>query len=148
MKDYKDTTIKELCAIINHLSDSDCLLEEETQQYIDIINRYSDQYEVELIASKEVVPYTSFSNCVVLKNREDGEVTVKAYEDDKQNTMMRDVSSLICFSDCDDTFEVVKIIFNGREVEYVGWMPLMRYRYRYVDTGDIAWEQSFMQWDH
>ena len=77
-----------------------------------------------------------------------GEVTIKAYDADKQNTMMRDVSSLICFSDCDDTFWVVKIIFNGREVEYVGWMPQMRYRYRYVDTGDLAWEQSFPQWDH
>lgn len=148
MKNYKDTTIKELCAIINRLSDTGCMLDEEEQEYIAILNRYSDQYEAELLASKETTPYTSFSNCVVLKNREDGEVTVKAYEDDKQNTMMRDVSSLICFSDCDDTFEVVKIIFNGREVEYVGWMPLMRYRYRYVDTGDIAWEQSFMQWDH
>lgn len=148
MKDYKDRTIKELCAIINHLSDSGCLLDEEEQEYIAILNRYSDQYEAELLASKEATPYTSFSNCVVLKNREDGEVIVKAYEDDKQNTMMRDVSSLICFSDCDDTFEVVKIIFNGREVEYVGWMPLMRYRYRYVATGDLAWEESFMQWDH
>ena len=148
MKNYKDATIKELCKIINRLSDTGCMLDEEEQEYIAILNRYSDQYEAELLASKENTPYTSFSNCVVLKNREDGEVTVKAYDADKQNTMMRDVSSLICFSDCDDTFWVVKIIFNGREVEYVGWMPQMRYRYRYVDTGDLAWEQSFPQWDH
>ena len=146
MKNYKDTTIKELCKIINCLADTGCMLDEEEQEYIAILNRYSDQYEAELLASKETTSYTSFSNCVVLKNREDGEITTKAYEDNQQ--MMRDVSSLICFSDCDDTFEVVKIIFNGREVEYVGWMPQMRYRYRYVNTGDIAWEASFPQWDH
>ena len=148
MKDYKDTTIEELCNIINCLSDAGCMLDEDEQEYTDILNRYSDQYEAELLTNKEATHYTSFSNCVILKNREDGEITVKAYEDDKQDIMMRDVSSLICFSDCDDTFEIVKIIFNGREVRYVGWMPLMRYRYRYVDTDDIAWEQSFMQWNH
>ena len=146
MKNYKDTTIKELCKIINCLSDTGCMLDEEEQEYIAILNRYSDQYEAELLASKETTPYTSFSNCVILKNCEDDEITTKAYEDNQQ--MMRDVSSLICFSDCDDTFEVMTIIFNGREVEYVGWMPQMHYRYRYVDTGDVAWEQSFPQWDH
>lgn len=134
MKNYKDTTIKELCTIINHLADTGCMLDEEEKEYIAILNRYSDQYEAELLASKETTPYTSFSNCVVLKNREDGEVTIKAYEDDKQNTMMRDVSSLICFSDCDDIFEVVKIIFNGREVEYTGWQPGMVMSYEYTET--------------
>lgn len=89
-----------------------------------------------------------YKNSYILRDREDGEIFVKAYADEDSDKMMRDVSKIICFSDCDDTFEVVKIIFNGREVEYVGWMPLMRYRYRYVATGDIAWEQSFMQWDH
>lgn len=148
MKNYKNATIKELCNIINHLSDTGRMSEEEEQEYAAILNRYSDQYEVELLASKEAASYTSFSNCVVLKNREDGEVIVKAYEKDKQNVMMRDVSKQICFSDCDDTFWIVKIIFNGREVEYAGWMPQMRYRYHYVDTGDIAWEQSYPQWDH
>lgn len=146
MKNYKDTTIKELCKIINCLSDTGCMLDEEEQEYIAILNRYSDQYEAELLASKETTPYTSFSNCVILKNREDGEITIKAYEDNQQ--MMRDVSKVICFSDCDDIFWIVKIIFNGREIEYTGWMPQMRYRYRYVDTGDLAWEESFPQWEH
>lgn len=148
MKNYKDATIKELCKIINHLSDTGCMLDEEEQGYIAILNKYSDQYEAELLETKEVLPYTSFSDCVILKDREDGEITVKAYTEDKRDQMMHDVSQLICFSDCDDTFEIVKIVYKGREVEYVGWMPLMRYRYRYTDTGDVAWERSYMQWDH
>ena len=91
---------------------------------------------------------TRYKNAYILLDREDGEVIVKAYDANESDKMMRDISKHICFSDCDDTFWIVKVIFNGREVEYVGWMPQMRYRYRYVNTGDLAWEESFPQWDH
>lgn len=148
MKNYKDETIKDLCTIINSLANAGCMFEHEEKEYEFILNHYSDQYEKEILDKKEEVPYASFSNCVILKNREDGEVTVKTYENDKANTMMHDISHLICFSDCDDMYEIVKIIYRGREVEYVGWMPLMTFRYRYVDTGDLAWENRYMQWEH
>ena len=150
MKNYKDRTIQSLCKIINQLSDTGCMLDEEEQEYIQILNKYSDEYEKELIAEhdKEITPYTSYSNCVILRDKEDGEVTIKTYPNDKADTMMRDVSQVICFSDCDDTWEVIQIIYQGREVKYVGWMPCMRFRYRFIETGDIAWEESFMNWDH
>lgn len=148
MKNYKDKTIKDLCKIIISLAVAGRMSEDEKKAYESIIDRYSDEYEKELLDKQEEVPYASFSNCVILKNREDGEITVKTYEDDRADTMMRDISNLICFSDCDDTYEIVKIIYRGREVEYVGWMPLMTFRYRYVDTGDLAWENRYMQWNH
>ena len=52
-----------------------------------------------------------------------------------------------CFSDCSDE-EVVAIFANGRELEYAGWKPGMRYVFRDVETKEIVWERSFPEWDH
>ena len=148
MKDYKDTTIKELCKIINCLSDAGCMRDEDEQEYIDILNRYSDQYEAELLTSKESTKYTSYKNCVTLRDKEDGEITIKSYSDDDADVMMRDVSEIICFSDCDDMWDVIKIVYMGREVEYTGWQPGMVMSYEYTETGDEAWSGCFPQWNH
>ena len=148
MKNYKDETIKELCGIINHLSDAGCIMDDEEREYIAILNKYSDEYEAELLAEKEAEPCTSYSNCFILRDNEDGEVIVKAYPNDKAEVMMRKVSKHICFSDCDDTFEVIGIIYHDREIEYGGWRPGMVMQYYFTKTGDLAWEESFPQWDH
>lgn len=89
-----------------------------------------------------------YSNAYILLDHEDGEVIVKTFNDDEKDRMMVDVSKHICFSDCDNTFEIIKIIYNGREVEYGGWKRDMVYEYYYTKTGDLAWEESFPQWDH
>lgn len=89
-----------------------------------------------------------YKNGYILRDREDGEIFVKAYADEDSDKMMRDVSKIICFSDCDDTFEVVGIIYKGREIEYAGWRPSMEMTYEYIATGDEAWSGCFPQWDH
>lgn len=91
---------------------------------------------------------TRYKNAYILLDREDGEVIVKAYEECEDNKMMRDVSKHICFSDCDDTYEVIKIVYHGREVEYNGWQPGMVMTYSFKETGDEAWSGVFEQWDH
>ena len=89
-----------------------------------------------------------YKNAYILRDREDGEIIVKAYADEDSDKMMRDVSKVICFSDCDDTFEVAKIVYMGREVEYTGWQPGMVMSYKYAVTGDEAWSGCFPQWEH
>ena len=89
-----------------------------------------------------------YSNCYILRDREDGEVIVYTFPTDEADTMMRDVSKVICFADCDDTYEVIKIVYHGREVEYGGWCPGMLMQYYFEATGNLAWEESFPQWDH
>lgn len=89
-----------------------------------------------------------YKNAYLLLDREDGEVIVKAFTDYEANKMMYDISKHICFSDCDDSFEVIGIIYHGREVEYGGWHPGMLMQYYFKATGDLAWEQSFPQWEH
>ncbi len=146
MKNYKDETIKALCRMFNCLDDLGCLTEEEIEEYQSIIIKYSEEYNKETYLP--TVPYTTHSNCVIIRDREDGEVLIKTYDDDAKETMMCHVSKLICFSDCDDTYEVLHIIYNGREIEYVGWQPGMLYEYRYVETRDSAWMGRFESWDH
>ena len=148
MRNYKDETIAKLCAIVNSFEDNGCMLEDEIEDYRDIVGRYTDKYEEELIKAKDDNFANRYSNCYILKDTEDGEVIVKAFEDRHKHIMMRKVSKHICFSDCDDTFEIIKIVYNGREVRYSGWLPNMEMQYEFVDTGDYAWSECFPQWDH
>ena len=56
------------------------------------------------------------------------------------------VSRRICFDDIED-ITVQKIYFRGREVEYAGWCPGMRYEYKDLD-GNTVWIGYFPEWDH
>lgn len=149
MRDYKDEIIEKLCGMLNYLEDNGCLLEEDKAEYRNIMEEYASNKMTENMLD-EVLPdgYAHYSNCYILRSREDGEVIVKSYDKEKSEVMMRDVSKQICFSDCDDTFTVVKIIYKGREVEYAGWRPCMEMAYYYAESGDLAWKEFFPQFDH
>ena len=60
--------------------------------------------------------------------------------------MMRKVCQIIAFSDCTDE-RVTKIIYKGREIEYVGWQPGMKYEFA-DSNGVVVWSASFPEWDH
>lgn len=91
---------------------------------------------------------TYYKDCFILRDRDDGEILIKAYDGSERDKMMVDISQHICFEDCDDTFAIVAIYYRGRQIEYTGWQPNMLLQYEYVETGDLAWEGSFPQWDH
>ena len=124
----------------------------ETLKAIDAVERNLDlliaSYKEALYNRKEPTKDTSYKNCVILRSKEDGEITIKSYSDDDADVMMRDVSKVICFSDCDDMWDVIKIVYMGREVEYTGWQPGMVMSYEYTETGDEAWSGCFPQWNH
>ena len=149
MRDYKDEIIEKLCDMLNYLEDNGCLLEEDKVEYRNIMEEYASNKIAENVLD-DVLPdgYTCYSNCYILRDRDDGEVIVKTYNDDKANTMMRDVSKFICFSDCDDTYEVVKIVYKGREVEYAGWKPGMVMEFNDKETGILAWGCCRPDWEH
>lgn len=149
MRNYKDRTVEQLCALINYLEDTGCLTAEDKAAYGEIMTNYSAEVATEEILDK-CLPngYAYYSNCYILRNREDGEITVKSYDKEKSSEMMRDVSKQICFSDCDDTYEVIKIVYHGREVEYNGWQPGMVMSYDFAGTDDLAWQGCFPAWDH
>ena len=60
---------------------------------------------------------------------------------DHADDMMRKVCQTICFSDCSEEC-VDKIVYRGKELEYVGWQPDM------VFTKEVAWEGCFSDWSH
>lgn len=140
-----------LCGIFDGLADElgGFSPEEETYQAIiaveEDLNVLLNSYEEN---TKEETDFEYHKNCVMLRNTEDSEIIVKTYKEDKTDTMMRDVSKIICFSDCDDTWEVIKIVYMGREIEYTGWQPGMVMSYEFTATGDEAWSGCFPQWDH
>ena len=148
MRDYKDETIARLCELINYIEDSGVMLDEDKEEYYAIINEYQDEREATLVAEKQDNFAHRYSDCYILKDTKDGEVIVKAFDKKHREIMMREVSKHICFNDCDDTFEIFKIIYRGREIRYSGWLPNMEMQYEYVDTGDYAWSECFPQWDH
>lgn len=67
---------------------------------------------------------------------------------DSIDEMFTEISRIYCFADCDDSFRICKIIAWGAEVEYVGWQPDMHYEYRFVENGELAWENYFPSWEH
>lgn len=149
MKNYKDIAISKLCQLINHLDDCGCLTEDDTKLCREIMTDYAAEKATEEILDKCLPDgYAYYSNCYILRSREDGEIIVKSYDKEKSSEMMRDVSKQICFSDCDDTYEVIKIVYHGREVEYDGWQPGMVMSYSFKETGDEAWTGVFENWDH
>jgi hypothetical protein len=149
MRDYKDEIIEKLFGMLSNLEVKGCLLEENKVEYRNIMEEYASNKMTEEFLD-EVLPdgYAHYSNCYILRDIEDGEVVIKGYDNDKSEVMMRDVSKHICFADCDGTWEVIKIVYNGREVEYGGWQPGMLMQYYFEVTGELAWEESFPQYDH
>lgn len=75
------------------------------------------------------------------------EVITRKYGNDQGNEMMRLVVKMICFSDCSDEV-VTKIVYEGREIEYIGWRPGMYIAFRYVGTDEIAFEGWYPEYDH
>lgn len=148
MKNFKDETIEKLCGLLNYFDDLGVMTTEDRDEYRDIMAAYAEGcYEERKIEEAAFEP-KRYSNCAIYRDKEDGEVIVKVYPDDRADDMMRDVSKVDCFSDCDDTVEILHVIFHGREVEYVGWQPNMKYEYKFVETGDVAWCSWFPCWDH
>ena len=114
MRNFKDKTITRLCNLLNCFEDLGFLTDEDRDEYRCIMDDYSEGcYEERKIEEAASEP-KRYSNCVVYRDKEDGEVIVEAYPNDRADDMMRDVSKVICFSDCDDTIEILHVIFNGQ----------------------------------
>ena len=70
----------------------------------------------------------------------------KHFGDADADFFFTNVSKKICFDDCDDD-TVLKIFYKGKEVEYAGWQPGMKYEYKDLD-GNTVWVGYFPEWDH
>jgi hypothetical protein len=76
----------------------------------------------------------------------DGEIHNKTYNHIDTDKFFYEVSKMIAFDDCTD-ITVLSIVWKGKEVEYVGWQPCMKYEYKDLD-GNTVWVGYFEEWDH
>ena len=86
------------------------------------------------------------NNYIELQYHEEDEVTRIFYNSADEVGYW--ASKYLCFDDIDDSYDVVKIIMDGREVRYAGWMPCMRFEYYDVETQEIVAQYEFPNWDH
>lgn len=76
----------------------------------------------------------------------DGEFHMETFGKITENAFFTKVSYKICFDDCDNS-NVHKIFYKGKEVEYAGWQPGMKFEYKDLD-GYTVWVGYFEHWDH
>ena len=86
---------------------------------------------------------------ITLRDRNDGEVQVRHFDDTDEglSEMLTLASKIYCFSDCDDTWEIIDIVYKNMDLYYVGWKPGMVFEYVNAD-GKTVWERAFESWDH
>ena len=131
MSNCAEHTIESLNELLEALANSGVMLDEELQQWDEIINEYNNRDENQLkLAYEDEATYT------------------KHYDDEDTSAMFHDVSYALAFDDCVPLADYT-IIYHGREVIYKGWAPGMKYTYVYKDKPDeVVFSRSYEEWDH
>ena len=84
---------------------------------------------------------------IKLRDRETGEIEYRYFEQGDIGALCYKASQFYAWADCDDTYEVVEIMCDGRKLEYVGWQPGMLFEFVSED-GAVVYSANFPQWDH
>ena len=95
---------------------------------------------------KNTINYNDFSPSWYIYTDCDGEVHTEVFGQITEDQFFTRVSKKICFDDIDDS-TVHKIFYKGKEVEYAGWQPGMKFEYKDLD-GNTVWVGYFEHWDH
>lgn len=154
MRDYKCETIEKLCAILNCLEDSGCLLGEEEDEYRAVMNEYQKMQMIERTDFNTFGSYShrGFASYIAYSTLNDEgvrELNYMHYADDScsADCLLRDAAEMICFSDYSDKI-VEAIVIQGYKIDYVGWQPGMLFEFRDRENGEIIWSERFPQWEH
>jgi hypothetical protein len=84
---------------------------------------------------------------IELRDRNTGEIEYRYFEQGDIGALCYKASQFYAWADCDDTYEIVKIMCDGRELEYVGWQPGMLFEFE-SKGGDVVYSATFEEWDH
>ena len=110
------------------------------------VNRQIDCIENALSVLKQ--SFYDENTYIKLVDRETGEVVMKYFEKGDVGALCYKASQFYAWSDCDDTYEIVEIMCDGRKLEYVGWQQGMLFEYRDVESGEIVASAEHWEWDH
>lgn len=83
-----------------------------------------------------------------IRDNETGEIDRKYYDSGDVCGLCSEAAKFYAFDDLDDTFSIVKLVCEGKELEYAGWQPGMLFEFFEVKSGKIVYSNVFPQWDH
>ena len=95
---------------------------------------------------QERINFDDFAPSWYVYTDSEGNAYSKTFGQISADFFFTNVSKKICFDDCSDE-RVHRIYYKGREVEYAGWQPKMKYEYKDLD-GNTVWVGEFPEWDH
>ena len=95
---------------------------------------------------KEIINYDDFIPSWYIYTDCEGIAHSETFGQITADQFFTKVSKKICFDDLDDS-TVQKIYYKGKEIEYAGWQPCMKYEYKDLD-GNTVWLGNFPEWDH
>jgi hypothetical protein len=81
------------------------------------------------------------------RDRDTGEIECRYFEQGDIGALCYKASQFYAWSDCDDTYEIVEIMYDGEALFYKGWQPNMLFEF-YDCNGTIVYSANHMQWDH
>jgi hypothetical protein len=82
---------------------------------------------------------------IVYENSE-GSTEVWAFEKIDMDKFFYRISKHYAFSDC-SMEHITRIYYKGKEIEYVGWQPNMKFEYKDRNSNTI-WIGEFPEWNH
>jgi hypothetical protein len=85
---------------------------------------------------------------IKLRDRETGEKIYKYFEKGDIGSLCYAAAQYYAWSDCDDTYALEEIMYDGVELEYAGWQPGMLFEFFEPKSGKIVYSNEFPQWDH
>ena len=101
---------------------------------------------LDIVDIKEIINYDDFIPSWYIYTDSEGIAHSETFGQITEDQFFTKVSKKICFDDLDDS-AVQKIYYKGKEVEYAGWQPCMKYEYKDLD-GNTVWVGYFEEWDH
>lgn len=110
------------------------------------VNRQIDCIENALSVLKQ--SFYDENTYIKLRDRNTGEIEYRYFEQGDMGALCYKASQFYAWSDCDDTYEIVEIMCDGRKLEYVGWQQGMLFEYRDVESGEIVASAEHWEWDH
>lgn len=128
--------------IENMVSTLDYYLYEEKDGHA---NRQIDCIENALNVLKQ--SFYDKNTYIKFRDRNTGEIEYRYFEQGDIGALCYKASQFYAWSDCDDTYEIVEIMCDGKELYYVGWQPNMLFEFVSEDGG-IVYSAEFPQWDH
>lgn len=93
------------------------------------------------------ISFLDESTYIKFRDRETGEIVMKYFEKGDIGALCYKASQFYAWSDCDDTYEIVEIMCDGKELYYVGWQPNMLFEFVNED-GCLVYSAEFPEYDH